>query len=160
MSEVYDKPLDEISDADLNKLPGQPFRERLKDQVVDVGFSQFNDSHNKLMDLILDADVLFDLMLVTGNTAKYWGRLEEIVDDLVTYTKQHFAEEEEFLISRQHAKINEHTAQHSRLVEELNDFQKSVTSQNEDIIQMRKWLLEWLLVHVNTHDLSYKELAS
>ncbi|MBF0341636.1 MAG: hemerythrin domain-containing protein [Magnetococcales bacterium] len=136
------------------------FHTMLLSKLKDVGEPRFNLAHEKLFNIIIDADEILGAA-ATGErqlTEEEWNALSSASDDLAAYTKVHFAEEEAFLVARSYPESDRHRATHLGLVEELNNFQKKVAQRDEqDLKEMRRWLLEWLLSHINHEDYAYAQ---
>lgn len=136
------------------------FHAKLFDKLVDVGEPRFNLAHERLFNIIIDADkVITSSSLVERTLAQEeWDALSGAFDELVTYAKTHFAEEEEYLVMRGYPDAQQHQMAHHTLIEELNVYQKKVMQGDEaNLKEMRRWLLEWLLNHVNHQDYAYAQ---
>ena len=136
------------------------FHAKLFDRLVDVGEPTFNMAHERLLNMIVDADVILGSSVLSGDalTENEWNTLSSIFDELITYAKIHFYEEVDYLRARDYPTADEHQAKHDAIVEELNFFQRKVM-QNDDanIKDIRRWLMEWLLNHVNNVDYDYAQ---
>ncbi|MBF0461227.1 MAG: hemerythrin family protein [Magnetococcales bacterium] len=136
------------------------FHAKLFARLVDVGEPRFNLAHERLLNMIIEADVLLGsaILLGTALTEDEWHTLSGIFDELIAYAKVHFAEEMDHLRTHGYPAADQHQANHDALVEELNFFQRKVM-QNDDanINDIRRWLLEWLLGHVNSQDYDYAQ---
>ncbi|NGZ05185.1 MAG: hypothetical protein G8237_02400 [Magnetococcales bacterium] len=134
------------------------FHSILLAKMKDVGEPRFNLAHERLFNIIIDADEILGAA-TSGErqlTSEEWSSLSTVCDELVRYTKIHFMEEEEFLISRGYPDSERHRVIHQNLIEALNSFQKKVTQCDEmNLKEMRRWLLEWLLNHINHEDYAY-----
>ena len=136
------------------------FHAKLFDKLVDVGEPIFNMAHERLLNMIIEADVILGASILLGRslTDDEWQSLSGIFDELIAYAKIHFTEEVDYLRARGYPAADEHQAKHDAIVEELNFFQRKVM-QNDDanINDIRRWLLEWLLGHVNNVDYDYAQ---
>ena len=136
------------------------FHAKLFDKLVDVGEPIFNMAHERLLNMIIEADVILGASVLLGRslTDDEWQSLSGIFDELIAYAKIHFTEEVDYLRARGYPAADEHQAKHDAIVEELNFFQRKVM-QNDDanINDIRRWLLEWLLGHVNNVDYDYAQ---
>ncbi|MBF0181555.1 MAG: hemerythrin family protein [Magnetococcales bacterium] len=134
------------------------FHAKLLEKLVDVGDARFNQAHARLFEIIIDADVVVAAVLTEERTptSAEWDTLAGYCDDLVTYAKQHFIEEEEELLKRGYPAAEAHQASHHALIADLNAFKHKVLQfEEKDLKEMRRWLLEWLLNHVNHEDHAY-----
>ena len=136
------------------------FHAKLFDKLVDVGEPTFNMAHERLLNMIIDADVILGSSVLSGNALSKdeWNTLSGIFDELIDYAKIHFSEEVGYLRTHGYPAADRHQAKHDAIVEELNFFQRKVM-QNDDanISDIRRWLLEWLLNHVNNQDYAYAQ---
>ncbi len=136
------------------------FHSKLLASMVDVGEPRFNAAHEKLFRIVIDADSILGPAATGGRmlTPEEWESLSTVCDELIAYAKVHFADEEETLLHRGYPEAARHRGVHNQLVEDLNQFQKKVTAGNEqDLKEMRRWMLEWLLNHVNHEDYAFAQ---
>ncbi|MBF0437677.1 MAG: hemerythrin family protein [Magnetococcales bacterium] len=134
------------------------FHAKLFDSMKDVGEPRFNLAHERLFNMIVDADEILGRAVTAERTLvqEDWEALSGVCDALAMYSKQHFAEEEEFLFKQGYPDLDRHRVAHHSLIEELNSFQKKVIQRDEmDLKELRRWMLEWLLHHVNHEDYAY-----
>ncbi|MBF0096169.1 MAG: hemerythrin family protein [Magnetococcales bacterium] len=136
------------------------FHTKLHSKLVDVGEPAFNMAHEKLLDMVISADVILG-NAVAGNRSlatEEWNNLSNIFDELIAYAKIHFFEEMEHLRAHGYPEVEQHQVDHDAIVEELNHFQRKVMENDDaNINDIRKWLLAWLLNHVNYKDFSYAQ---
>lgn len=135
------------------------FHAKLLARLVDVGVPKFNLAHERLYSIIIDADVILESALETQPlTLEQWDTLSGLFDDLIAYAKIHFAEEEGFLYSKNYPDLVRHQDKHNILIDDLNSYQKMVQQHDEaNVVEVRRWLLEWLLNHVNQEDHAYAQ---
>ncbi|MBF0416814.1 MAG: hemerythrin family protein [Magnetococcales bacterium] len=136
------------------------FHSKLLSSMVDVGEPRFNLAHEKLFNIVVDADEIL-AAAVTGErslSAQEWESLSTVCDELIVYAKAHFADEEETLITRNFPNVAHHRTVHNQLIEQLNEFQKKVSEGNDkELKELRRWMLEWLLNHVNREDYAFAQ---
>lgn len=141
----------------LDQLPGSEFRQMMKARLNDVGDAKLNADHERLLEFVMDADEILALMLLREGTAREWEALADIMNHLMNYTRTHFEAEETYLRRKGYPKVDEHAAQHAKLVAQLNSSQQRIIAHDDTVSgEVRQWLLEWLFVHINTFDLAYK----
>ncbi|MEO5331585.1 MAG: hemerythrin family protein [Magnetococcus sp. YQC-5] len=135
------------------------FHAKILSRLVDVGVPKFNLAHERLCNIIIDADVILGSALETQPlTLAQWDTLSGLFDDLIAYAKIHFTEEEEFLHVKNYPDLAQHRTKHNKLIDDLNAYQKIVQQNDEaNIAEIRRWLLEWLLNHVNQEDRAYAQ---
>ncbi|MEO5345195.1 MAG: hemerythrin family protein [Magnetococcus sp. YQC-9] len=136
------------------------FHAKLLSTMVDVGEPRFNLAHEKLFNIVVDADEILGAA-VTGErslSSQEWEALSFLCDDLISYAKAHFADEEETLYKRGYPDVERHQTIHNQLIGQLNEFQRKVTEGNDkDLKELRRWMLEWLLNHVNREDFTFAQ---
>jgi hemerythrin len=135
------------------------FYVRLREKLVDVGHPGFNSAHKRLLDIIIDADRILSAVLFSGRPPHEheWEELAIIFDDLIAYTKVHFNEEVEYLYQQEYPNADHHQAVHDGIVNQLSQFlvKIQIFKDASSIAVTRRWLLEWLLNHVNQQDADY-----
>jgi hemerythrin len=114
-----------------------------------VSVSTLDAQHKKLFAL---AQTLQDAM----SAGKGREVLARCLNDLVAYTKTHFAEEESLLSKHSYADLPQHKLQHTQLINQISDFQKQFTSGNAFItIELMDFIREWITKHILQNDHSY-----
>ena len=74
---------------------------------------------------------------------------------LMDYSKNHFNEEEKFMIENVYMGFKEHREEHTYFIEELHEIYllASIEGNSEDVINRLKLLIiNWLVEHINTQD--------
>jgi hemerythrin-like metal-binding protein len=118
-------------------------------EQLSVGVSEMDRQHMRLIELI---NRLHDSMS-KGEGA---GVLKTILNELVTYTKVHFAAEERLLTSRRYPQLPAHKLIHEQFtakVVEMNEkiqAGKMVTS-----VSVSSFLQDWLVKHIRHEDKKY-----
>ncbi|WP_193771394.1 bacteriohemerythrin [Candidatus Magnetaquicoccus inordinatus] len=136
------------------------FHTKLLDKLVDVGEPAFNMAHEKLLDMVINADVILGSAVSENRSlsTEEWNNLANIFDELISYAKIHFSEEMDHLRAHGYPNVEQHQVDHDALVDELNHFQRKVMENDDaNVRDIRKWLLAWLLNHVNYKDLEYAQ---
>ena len=139
------------------------FHKNLFDRLVDVGVPEFNLAHERLLEIVIDADVILGGAIVSGNAILEdgWNNLSDIVHELIVYTEKHFSEEVDYLRVHGYPSADQHQSKHYDIIEDLNIFQRTVMQHDErKLSDMRRWLLAWLLNHVNNQDQDYADFFS
>ncbi len=92
--------------------------------------------------------------------------LKYAVEQLVDYTKKHFAHEEKIQLKIQYAGYADHKASHQKLMEKIAEVQKEVKAVEEpsDLEgkgdEIAELLRTWLLDHVIKEDMKLKPLLA
>ena len=117
---------------------------------MSVGVTQFDDEHKKLIVLIND---LFDAVQAgRGRQA-----LGAVLDELVDYTKTHFAHEEHQLKKTGYAAFAEHKKEHDALTKQVIDIQRKYHAGATAMLSMEvmSFLKSWLVNHIQGTDSLY-----
>jgi hemerythrin len=96
---------------------------------------------------------MIDLLRRAIDEGKSADEKTAILDQLISYTEVHFMSEQ--LIMRQHSfeGYDEHDAEHDMLMEQLQDINNQVRSNETSLeIKLLKELRELLLTHIATQD--------
>jgi hemerythrin len=114
-----------------------------------VSVSLLDAQHKRLFAL---AQTLQDAM----SAGKGREVLARCLDDLVAYTKTHFAEEESLLSRHNYADLPQHKSKHLQLINHISDFQKQFASGNAFItIELMDFIQGWITKHILQTDYSY-----
>lgn len=105
--------------------------------------------HKKLVDLL---NQIFD--------ATHAGRGKEVVDkilnDLISYTKVHFATEEEFMKKHGYPAFPRHKAEHDTLTQQVIEFQREYQAGRSSLsVELMQFLRDWLQKHILGTDKQY-----
>jgi hemerythrin-like metal-binding protein len=116
-----------------------------------VGHSFIDSDHEKLIALV---NQLHDAM-GKGHGKEILGK---ILNELIHYTREHFKREEDEMKKIQYAGINEHKAEHDKLIKEVVALQAKFISGNGMLsVQVSSFLRSWLTNHIMGTD---KKLAA
>ena len=118
---------------------------------LSVGVGVLDEDHKKLVGMLNE---LYDAMQA-GQGREKLGR---ILDELVQYTKFHFAREEKFFAQTGYAAAGPHKQQHDALTRQVLDVQQkyaagATTTLSLDVMQFLK---NWLINHIQGSDQSYR----
>ncbi len=124
-----------------------------------VGYDYIDRQHKRLIGMV---NTFFDALKA--------GKAQEvtypILNGLVSYAEEHFRDEE---VAMERAGcpvelIREHKAVHDRLVQDIFEVTKKVTSSsrssNEALTSVGDLLSTWLLEHILDHDMQYAPYVS
>ena len=117
---------------------------------MSVGVTQFDDEHKKLIVLIND---LFDAVQAgRGRQA-----LGAVLDELVDYTKTHFAHEEHQFKKAGYPAFAEHKKEHDTLTKQVIDIQRKYHAGATAMLSMEvmSFLKSWLVNHIQGTDSLY-----
>lgn len=117
---------------------------------MSVGVAQFDNEHKKLVDLI---NQLFDAVQA-GRGREALGK---VLDDLIDYTKTHFANEEHFLKKFGYPDLESHKREHDALTKQVVDIQRKYHAGATAMLSMEvmSFLKNWLVKHIQATDKEY-----
>ena len=114
-----------------------------------VGIHQINEEHKKLISLI-------NRLLEGMRENRQEQVLTPIFNELVDYTRGHFANEEALLVKYGYPAVVEHAAEHRRIVSELLSLKEDKLSSPSLIShETMEFLRDWLGTHVLEEDKAY-----
>ncbi len=117
---------------------------------LSVGVKASDDDHKKLIDIL---NRLYDGMK-SGQGKDVVGK---VLDDLINYTKFHFAREEEFFAKTGYPAV-EHKEQHRLLVKQAEDLRSRFKGgENSISVETLDFLKDWLTLHIQGTDKKYTE---
>lgn len=116
-----------------------------------VGVAEFDNQHKKLIDLI---NKLHDAMRAGEGKKQLSGILEE----LVNYTKVHFANEEKYFGQYGYPDNSLHKLEHDKLTRQVIEFQRDYNDGKTTIsIDVMNFLRTWLVDHIGGVDKKYTQ---
>ena len=111
-----------------------------------VDIESVDNDHKKLVGMI---DDLYTAM----SQGKAKNIVQDIVKDLVDYTKVHFRREEVYMKSTGYREFDEHKKEHDAFVEKVDAFQSKLNSGRDNIsIEIITFLRGWLTGHILNTD--------
>jgi hemerythrin len=128
-----------------------------------VDHGVIDDDHRRLIDLINS----IERIVGEDGTVR---ELQDELEQLAQYTREHFCREEDILISRRYAKFDDHKAQHLKLIDELAAAAEPISAAGEpnapasaalaaaDLGRLTELLRHWLLDHIIKEDLKIRPL--
>ena len=119
------------------------------DDSYSVEVSTIDDQHKKLIELV---NQLYDAMR-KGQDLIIIG---EVIDELIHYTKTHFAYEEAYFEKFGFEKKEEHKAEHKDFVREVEEFKNKFKEGEITLsIEVLQFLSGWLFTHIKGSDKDY-----
>jgi hemerythrin len=122
------------------------------DEAWSIGIAEIDEHHHKLVELI---QRLFGALITAQGTAY----MEEIVIELVDYTKFHFSREEEVYQEYGFDQLEHHKGQHQALIKQVLDVTQDVLKRgpSEELSEeVYYFLRHWLVDHIIDEDLKFK----
>ncbi|WP_051340583.1 bacteriohemerythrin [Azospirillum halopraeferens] len=121
------------------------------DDKFSVGIREFDDAHKRLMELL---NQLWD-----ANEARHGAEvLGRILDELITYTAGHFAEEEALFRAWNYPVLHRHHDLHEKLKATVLDLKGKFGRDGAAVIsdEAFDFLRDWLVKHILGEDMLYK----
>lgn len=114
-----------------------------------TGIPEIDAQHRQLVDIVNK----FDEAARRGRGSRI---MNEILNDLIGYTQEHFAFEEKFMAEKGFPGLKLHQSQHRQLLQkveryqfEFNEERRRVTSEVQDLLKY------WLTAHILKEDKAY-----
>jgi hemerythrin len=118
---------------------------------LDLKINPMDDEHKVIVDKI---NLLIEsLNLDDSIDAK--KKIQHYLNDLATYTTEHFAHEERFMESFAYPKLAAHKKIHKSLLATVGDFQKDLKKGQLDDEKLVAFLKNWLISHIMGIDMQY-----
>lgn len=121
-----------------------------------VGIEQVDREHQKLFEL---AGKIYDCLAVDAFVPM--NEIRWTIDELIDYTKVHFANEESLMQGTNYPDLMEHRALHAYLISRVEDFEKSFElGEQVTPVDAYDFLCEWLGEHIQAKDKHFGEFFS
>jgi hemerythrin len=116
---------------------------------MSVGDKRIDGQHRTLIDMI---NKLYDAM----SSGKGDNVIQPTMVSLITYTKNHFAYEEQFLQQIGYPELAAHKRLHQDLITKVQDFQGKLSAgQRLSPVALGGFLKDWLTSHILNQDKKY-----
>jgi hemerythrin len=114
-----------------------------------VGIESLDQDHKKLISLLNQFITAYDYAM-----SENYER--EALDDLIAYTKYHFAREEELMVENEYPDVVAHKEQHKKMFEQVESFVELYNEKGHDALdEISTFLSDWLINHINGTDKEY-----
>jgi hemerythrin-like metal-binding protein len=118
-------------------------------QDFSVGETKLDDQHRQWIGYLNDLHLALQ-------EEHFGDKQQEILDNLVIYTRYHFASEENCLRRVEYPHLAEHHSIHAELTSQLLARQKRITrGQVEDASEFLTWLRSWIVDHILKEDMQF-----
>ena len=115
----------------------------------DTGVATVDEQHRHLVDIINR----FEDALLRGKGSR---QMNEILNDLVGYTQEHFASEERLMQEAEYPQLALHQGQHRQLLQKIERFQFEFNRQGRRITaDVHDFLFYWLITHILRDDKAF-----
>ncbi|MBF0148165.1 MAG: hemerythrin family protein [Magnetococcales bacterium] len=138
---------------------GKCSRSRILDRLEDVCVEELNRHHKEFQKFLLELNDLVDILSRKHPTAEEWAKVGSTMDFLGKYAKEHFFAEEVLMKKYSFPKLDAHKKEHGDFLNKHEEFCRKLID-NHDIlyvVNVKFFLLEWFMHHVNHVDLEYGE---
>ncbi|QYJ79457.1 bacteriohemerythrin [Shewanella acanthi] len=117
---------------------------------LDIGMPEINRQHQRLINLINE---------LHRTLSESYGleAIKRIVQGLVDYTANHFSYEEELFARFGYPQTAEHKEKHTKLVDQVLDFQRRVAKGEDVADELMAFLKSWLVNHIQKSDREYTQ---
>ena len=116
---------------------------------LNLGISKIDDQHRQLVDIINE----FGEASQKGKGSRV---MNKILNELVGYTQEHFADEERLLAEADYPQLKQHQAQHRQLLQKIERFQFDFNQGGKRITsKVEEFLTYWLTNHILGDDKIY-----
>lgn len=115
-----------------------------------TGIELIDEQHKELFRLF---NKIYDLYNNEFLIDKY-DQIIAAVEELKDYTKYHFKEEEEYMISIRYKKFFEHKLKHEDFIRKVESIDYNIIDydQQNHLLELLKFVTDWLVAHVITVD--------
>ena len=112
-----------------------------------TGVGSIDDDHRKLIEL---ANAFFETM----ESGQGSGRMSKAMNDLIAYTKEHFAREEAEMERIQYVASLAHESEHTKLLTQLVELKGMLDANGRiNVPAVSDFLSEWLREHILAADM-------
>lgn len=120
------------------------------DTSLDVNVQTMNDQHKKLIDLMNE-------LYEKNEAGRDKQELVESANALIAYTRQHFADEEQYMESIDYSGLESHKKLHENLLHELESRVEEFSQGHETVLgeEFSTFLKTWLSTHIRGIDTKY-----
>lgn len=114
-----------------------------------VKVPELDQQHQRLVDML---NRLHDALRAGGNLAV----AQKVVEELVLYTRHHFASEERLMESCGYAELEEHRRKHRAMEAQVQTFRQQLAAGGISVqLKLMTFLRDWLQKHILETDMRY-----
>lgn len=151
-----DNPIPWILIAVLLLIPFAYKRYRKPSAVVwkeaySVGIKSLDNDHKRLIYLLNQFNTAYEY-----DTSADFER--QALEQLVAYTRFHFAREEEMMKQSGYEDLENHKMQHAKMIAQVESFVEKYRREGHDCLnEVSEFLTDWLIHHINGTDKQYTQ---
>lgn len=123
------------------------------DEVYSLGIKKIDDQHKQLLNLINALGAI-----VHDDKKANSEFLTKVINTLVDYTKNHFADEEKLLKKLHYPEYPNHSLQHRKFIAQVEEFRQAFLNSPDSKVLVGKivtFLSTWLTQHILVEDKQY-----
>ena len=113
-----------------------------------IGIDMIDEEHKQIFKY---ADEAYELLHDEFTVDKY-DKIDVILEELRDYAVKHFTDEEHYMESINYKKLFTQKVQHQQFINKLDEFMdqhnKDMDDQDEQIMGILEYLTEWLVNHI------------
>ena len=113
-----------------------------------VGIPAIDEDHKRL---VLLANELM-ISAFSGDKEDKEHLIVQGLSELIMFTQDHFAREEEYMRRNAASNLEAHKKQHAEIVEKLFDLNNKLRKGELDIVEVSTFLMDWLYSHMRGVD--------
>lgn len=111
-----------------------------------LGIKSIDNDHQKLVALI-------DRLYVAMSEGRAKHEIDDVVQELIDYTRFHFNREEVLMKSSDYADFEQHQKAHHTFVERVSQYQQKLARGHDNIsVEVTSFLRDWLSNHIMVTD--------
>ncbi|MDO4878488.1 MAG: bacteriohemerythrin [Neisseria sp.] len=118
---------------------------------LNTNIPQVDEQHKVLVQCINE--------LYEANQRKDFAAEGKVIQDLITYTIEHFTDEEKLMEDAGYALSKQHKQIHQRFVDKVAELQKSHQAGNDIGQELLDMLHSWLFTHITHHDRGFIQVV-
>jgi hemerythrin len=124
------------------------------ERLLSVGIKKFDEEHKLLISYLNELNQAVKI----GSSQ---NTMEEILIQIIHYTKSHFGSEEKYMKLYQYPDYERHKKEHEMLTHQVNDFYTRLKEGKTSFsLELVRFLFEWLTKHILGTDMRYKKFFS
>lgn len=136
----------------------EQFRLGLAQELREVGIPAFDADHRLMLERIIAFHTLVEALGSRRPNTEDWNQIRQMLDKLAAYAGQHFRAEEELMRKHQFPELAEHVKEHAGFGEKFGKIrQRLEKGEITASVDLKFFLLEWLMQHINRTDVKYSQ---
>ena len=117
-----------------------------------VNILKFDEEHKKIIDTI-------NALTVAQQHNYTLDKVAEILNDIITYKKEHFKSEEDYMIKFKYPEYQSHKEEHVKFLERITFYHNRLILNDyiveNNIFDILKYFKQWIIDHIQTVDKKY-----